>query len=124
MEIENFFENMLSLIPNLAGMAKGEEIDRKTLCLNYAKAGFGVTARDFDWAIEQSDFLDKRLSNDLSEETMLWFDACSLAISSFSSFVIGGLLGLYITQKWDDKTFMLYDARLADYNMINNKNKK
>ena len=121
-DIENFFESMLSLIPSLVGMTKGEEIDRKTLCLKYAKTGFVATARDFDWTLEQSNFLDKRLTNDLSEETMFWFDECSLAISCFSSFVIGGLLGLYITQKWDDKTFMLYDAHLAGNNMINNQN--
>lgn len=70
-----------------------------------------------DWNYEQFQAIRSRLDGDLSG--LDWFEDGAEAIRLFSCLCLGAMLGKYAAGEIDDVGFLLGDAHLAGFNVLN-----
>jgi hypothetical protein len=70
-----------------------------------------------DWQYEQYQAIRSRLDGDLVE--LGWFEDGAEAIRLFSCFCLGAMLGKLAAGEIDDVGFLLGDAHLAGFNVLN-----
>ncbi len=70
-----------------------------------------------DWQYEQYQAIRSRLDGDLAG--LEWFEEGAEAIRLFSCLCLGALLGKLAAGEIDDAGFMLGDAHLAGFNVLN-----
>ena len=111
---------MLSKMPSINSINTTCELDRNSLCLMYAKAGFQLHNPDALRDNSIIKFFIAKIETDFSSDSMEWYEDFSLAVSCYSSFVFGGMVYKFMIQTKDERNLILYDFRLAGYNMMNN----
>jgi len=91
-----------------------------SLAVNAAIVGFGQFSPLSEWSQAHYDFIAKRLQGELSLAELTWYEECAEAISVFASLLIGALLGKIQSGEIDDTGFMLGDAHVPAFLLLNN----
>src|SRR5580692_8578106 len=82
--------------------------------LNIAIAGFSLYADPNEWRSDHAAVIDKALE-ELSPETLDWYENCVDALRRFCIAVEGALLGKFLIQEIDERGHLLYQMHLPAY---------
>ena len=88
-----------------------------TYPIKLAIVGFSRFSPLDEWSFSQYQIIQNRLNGDLAN--MKWFEGCAEAVKMFSCLCLGAMLGKYIEGVIDDAGFLLGDAHLAGFNVLN-----
>lgn len=114
------FETLLSGFGDALQRAKVAVYEpHTTLRIAAAIEGFQVFQPASIWSVEHAAFIQRGLDEGLSDEALGWHEEYAPSVATFSCFALGALLGKFAKGDIDDAGFLLGEAYLPGFVLLN-----
>ena len=115
----DLFRSLLDEFPKCLNEAALLHSDNQedTYPVKLAIVGFSRFSPLNEWSFSEYQIIQTRLVGDLANRE--WFEDCAEAVKLFSCLCLGAMLGKYTEGVINDAGFLLGDAHLAGFNILN-----
>jgi hypothetical protein len=114
------FQTLLERFPDLTATARSMVDSSSAETLKAAMVGFSQFRPMHEWGAEHDRFMDDRLRGDLALDALDWYEECAEVIRLFYCLALGALLGKFAVGEIDEAGFLLGDAHLPGFVLMNN----